>query len=133
MRRIRLGGVAALLLLFAGGCGEVRLQTRGKVVKGGAAFVPPAGHFVRVTFYPLENPVGDAYVAEVNQADATFRVAGKDGRGMPAGKYRAAVELDFKRSDKLKGKFGADNSPFVFDVTAATGELVLDLDAPPKG
>jgi hypothetical protein len=101
--------------------------------RGGAALVPPAGDYVRVTFYPLENAAGDAFVAEVNQADATFRVAGKDGRGMPPGKYRVAVELDHRRSDKLKGRFGADNSPFVYEVTAATGELVLDLDAPPRG
>jgi hypothetical protein len=37
-----------------------------------------------------------------------------------------------KRKDVLNGSFGVDNSPFVFDVAAGTGELVLDLAKPPS-
>lgn len=123
--------LAAMVLIAAAGCGDGRLQTRGRVVKGGVAFVPPEGEFVRVTFYPMSATTGDAYAAEVRREDATFRVAGKDGSGMPPGKYRVAVEHDRKRSDLLKGKFGVADSPFTFDVTASTGEIVLDLDKTP--
>jgi len=73
----------------------------------------------------------DYYVAEYNRDDGTFRVAGKDGRGLPPGKYRVALELDRKRSDLWRGKYDADKSPYIFDVDAKTEEIVIDLDKPP--
>ena len=54
----------------------------------------------------------------------------KDGRGVPPGKYRIAVEYLRNRNDVLKGAFDTERSPFVRDVNAQTGELVLDLDKP---
>jgi hypothetical protein len=50
---------------------------------------------------------------------------------MPPGKYRVAIELDKHRSDLLRGRFDAENSPFVYDVDAGTPEIVIDLDHPP--
>ena len=133
MRWAKLVLIAVGLAVAAGGCGKSMLKTKGRVLKGGTPFVPPAGQFVRVTFVPLsegERPA-DYYVAEVNQKDATFHAAGKDGCGMPPGRYRVAVELDHKRSDLLRGRFDAEQSPFVFDVDSRTPELVIDLDRPP--
>ena len=126
--------LAVAALVMAGCGGPARLRTKGRVVKSGAAFVPAPGQFVRVTFVPVPagNPPQDHYVAEVNNTDGTFRVAGKDGKGMPPGKYRVAIELDQHRSDMLKGQFDAERSPFVFDVDSSTKEMVLDLDNPPK-
>jgi hypothetical protein len=136
MRLRRLLAAALVLGLAVPGCGggPQLLKTRGRVVKGGTPFLPGPGEFVRVTFVPLlpaGQPVGDYYVAEYDSKDGTFRVAGKDRRGMPPGKYRVAVELDRRRSDLLKGKFDAENSPFVFDVDGSTDEIVIDLDRPP--
>jgi hypothetical protein len=124
----------AVLALAVCGCGSNLLRTRGRVVKGGAPFLPGPGEFVRVTFVPVL-PAGkrahDYYVAEYNAADGTFQVAGKDRNGMPPGRYRVAVELDKKRRDLLGGRFDADNSPFVYDVDAGTPEIVIDLDRAP--
>jgi hypothetical protein len=130
MRRIGLLAAALLVALAAGGCGKTMLKTKGRVVKDGKPFLPGEGEFVRVTFVPLadgDRPA-DYYVAEYNRADGTFQVAGKDGKGMPPGKYRVAVELDRKRKDLLGGKYDADRSPFVFDVDGRTSEIVIDLD-----
>ena len=72
----------------------------------------------------------DFYMATVNLQDATFQAAGKDGRGVPPGKYRIAIEHLRNRKDLLKGAFDSERSPFVRDVNGQTGELVLDLDKP---
>jgi hypothetical protein len=111
------------------------LQTRGRVVRNGTPFLPEPDEFVCVTFVPLL-PTGevahDFYVAEYNQKEGTFQVAGKDRKGMPPGKYRVAIELDKHRADQLQGRFDAQHSPFIFDVDGRTGEIVIDLDQPPK-
>ena len=133
MRATRLVAAALVLGLAACGCGSNLLKTRGRVLKNGAPFLPGEGQFVRVTFVPVVEGgrAKDFYVAEVNREDGTFQVAGKDLRGMPPGRYRVAVELDRHRSDLLRGKFDAENSPFVFDVDSGTGEIIIDLDKPP--
>ena len=97
-----------VLALFVGGaaagCGPRMLKTKGKVVKGDQPFLPGKGEFVRVTFVPIFEDgkrVEDVYAAQVNQKKGTFIVYGKDGKGMPPGKYRVVVELDRHRSDLL--------------------------------
>ncbi len=133
MRLFRLFLVASVAV-SAVGCGSPLLKTRGRVLKGGSPFLAKQGEFVRVTFVPVTvTGPADAYVAEVDRATGEFHVAGKDGKGMPPGRYRVSVELDKRRSDLLRGKFGQDKSPFVFDVDANTKEIVIDLDQPPKG
>jgi hypothetical protein len=129
--------VAALVLgLAAAGCGgPTLLKTRGRVVKGGAPFLPGPGQDVSVTFVPIlpgNQRARDYYVAHFDDKKGTFQVVGKDLKGMPPGKYRVAVELEQGRRDLLKGKFDTERSPFVFEVDAGTGEIVIDLDNPPS-
>lgn len=127
--------VFALALLCLCGCGQKMLKTKGRILKDGVPFLPGEGEFVRVTFVPIPDPgktVEDCYVAQYNGVNGTFQVAGKDLRGMPAGKYRVAIELDRRRSDQLHGQFSAEASPFVFDVDGRTKEIVIDLAKPPS-
>jgi hypothetical protein len=72
----------------------------------------------------------DFYAATVNPDDASFQVAGKDGKGVPPGKYRVVVEHLRQKKDLLKGEFDALKSPFVFDIDQRTGELTLDVARP---
>ena len=136
MRRVlSWSAVAAALCLLAAGCGDGRLRTRGRVVRGGQPILPREGESVRVTFVPIlpdGKPPADHYFAEFNPADATFRSAGKDKQGMPPGKYRVAVEYKKNRQDLFRGKFDENRSPFVFDVDSRTPEIVIDLDRPPR-
>jgi len=116
------------------GCGDGKLRTKGRIVKDGRDFVPSDGQLIQVTFVPIPTdgePVRDHYFAEVDQKTGIFRPAGKDGKGMPQGKYRVALELIVKRSDIFKGKYDQVNSPFVLEVDSNTKEIVLDLDNPP--
>ena len=128
--------VAAGFCLLAAGCGgDGKLRTRGRVMKAGQPLLPKDNESVRVTFVPIlpdGKPPADHYFAEFNPADATFRSAGKDKKGMPPGKYRVAVEYKSQRRDVLGGAFDENHSPFVFDVDSRTPEIVIDLDQPPK-
>jgi hypothetical protein len=122
----------ALVLCLAAGCnGDGRLTTKGRIVKGGAPFTVLEPEFVRVTFFPV-TPQGVAplntYIAAFNAADGTFRAVGPDGKGIPPGKYRIAIEHARKRKDLFNGAFDGDRSPFVFDIDSNTKEIVLDLD-----
>jgi hypothetical protein len=135
MQRYLIFVLSLALALAVSGCGrdEGLLRTKGRLLKGGQAFIPNEGEFIQVIFVPIRpdgKPPGDHYVADVDQTTATFVPDGKNRKGMPPGKYRVAVELMMKK-DLLGGKFDAVNSPFVFDVDSGTKEIVIDLDKPP--
>ena len=130
---------ALVVCLLAGlgavaGCGDGMLRTRGRLVKGGQPLVAKEGEVIQVTFVPVPadgKPPADFYFAATDQATGTFRPAGKDGRGMPPGKYRVAVEVMKKKKDQLGGRFDAEKSPFVFDVADESTVIEIDLDKPP--
>ena len=137
MPRILTSVLVVALSFAAGGCGgDGKLRTQGRLLKGGQSFAPGDGEYIQITFVPIlpnNKLVGDYYYADVDQATGTFMPAGKDRKGMPPGKYRVAVELMKKKKDQFGGKFSTEKSPYVFDVDAATAEIVIDLDKPPTG
>lgn len=130
--RIARGLVAAsLCLVVLSGCGDGRLNARGRILKGGAPFTVPEAEYVRVTFFPVTEdgkPPRNTYAAVYNGTDGTFRAVGPDGRGIPPGKYRVAVEHQRGRKDLFNGAYDGDRSPYVFDVNAGMSEMVIDLD-----
>jgi len=135
MGLIRNSTLILACLLALGGCGEAKLlRTEGRLLKGGDDFIPEDGEYIQITFVPIPKDgefATDYYYAEVDQDLGTFRPAGKNGKGMPSGKYRVAVELMKNRKDQFGGRFDTVQSPFVFDVDASTDEIVIDLDQPP--
>jgi hypothetical protein len=133
----RLSVLCLLLLLVLSGCGgSGKLNARGRIVKGGAPFTLPEEEYLRVTFHPIPadgKRATHTYVAVYTNSDGNFKVVGADGKGLPAGKYRVALEHEGKRKkDQFRGAYDADRSPFVYDVTASTGEIVIDLDKPSR-
>jgi len=120
-------------LVVLSGCGsDGRLVVKGRIVKGGSPFTVPEGQYVRVTFFPITadgRPPLNTYAAAYNRADGAFRAVGPDGKGIPPGKYRIAVEHEVKRrTDSFQGAYDGDRSPFVFDIDSHTDEIVIDLD-----
>jgi len=123
---------AALCLALVSGCGgSGRLNTKGRIVKGGGPYTAPQEEYVRVIFFPVTSdgkPPKNTYIATYNGTDGTFRAVGPDGKGIPPGKYRIALEHVRKKKDVFNGAYDGDKSPFVFDVDPNTTELVIDLD-----
>jgi hypothetical protein len=125
------GLLAALLLA---GCGRGLVQPKGRVLKDGAPLALKEQEYVNIFFVPVvaqgEKHPGDVYAARYNDADGAFQATGKDGKGLPPGKYKITVEHLRKKRDLLNGAFGADKTPFVRDIDSRTGEIVLDLARP---
>jgi hypothetical protein len=132
VRHLRPFLTAALCLVVVCGCsGNGRLNTRGRIVKGGVPFTVPEEEYVRVTFFPVTSdgrPPKNTYAATYNGADGSFQAVGPDGKGIPPGKYRIAIEHERNRKDLFRSAYDGDKSPFVFDVDATAKELVIDLD-----
>jgi hypothetical protein len=109
------------------------MNTKGRIMKGGAAFTVPEDDFVRVTFIPVmengQNPL-TCYIAEYNNKEGTFKVLGPDLTGIPKGKYRITVAHERKKTDLFKGAYDIGTTPFVFDITSNTQDIVIDLDKP---
>lgn len=136
MRRFMFAMLVCALALTTNGCGngDGKLRTAGRLLKGGDEFIPDEGVYIQITFVPIRadgKPPNRHYYADVDQETGTFRPAGADKRGMPAGRYRVAVELMERKADLLNGRFDQENSPFVVDVDRDTEEIVIDLEKPP--
>jgi hypothetical protein len=120
-----------LFSLFAIGCSDGFIKAKGRVLKNGEPFRPGEGEALRIILAPFDPPAGatyDSYAAEFHPEDSSFIVKGKDGRGLPPGKYRVGVELLKKKEDQFNGRFAGAKSPFTCEVTSAASELVVDLD-----
>ena len=120
-------------VVLVAGCGNGHMNTKGRIMKGGAAFTVPDDDFVRVTFIPVkengQNPL-TSYIAQYNNREGTFKVLGPDLTGIPRGKYRITVAHERKKTDLFKGAYDFEKTPFVFDITSSTQEIVIDLDKP---
>ena len=122
---------AVLCIVIAAGCGERRMNIKGRIVKGGSPFTVKDDDFVRLTFIPVMadgKPALTAYIADVNNRDGTFKALGADLSGIPRGKYRITVSHERNRKDLLGGAYDGENSPFVFDINSIAEEIVIDLD-----
>ena len=126
--------LAAFCVVLVTGCGNGRMNTRGRIVKGGSPFTVPEDDFVRVTFIPVmangEKPL-TCYIADYNNQEGTFKVLGADLTGIPRGKYRVAVTHERKKKDLFNGLYDVENTRYVFDIDSSTQEIVIDLDNPP--
>jgi hypothetical protein len=127
--------LAVFCVALVVGCGDGRMNTKGRIVKGGVPFTPPTDDFVRVTFVPMTDdgkPPRNFYIAEYNNETGTFKALAGDLHGIPRGKYRIAVSHERNKKDLFDGIYDYQTSPFVFDIESSSQEIVIDLDNPPK-
>jgi hypothetical protein len=160
MRRgpiLALAFLSVSLIVHSGCGGGNAVWVTGKLLKGGSPYKPPTDQIVYVTFVAMEIKdesgksvaAGDQLMANLDQASGSFSVPGKEGRGIPPGKYRIAVTQKMTReafdasnpkprkgmkgvdreTDTLGNKFSIDTSPIIREVTGAQ-EIVIDLDKP---
>ena len=151
------GMLMVMIVVCFAGCGSGdNIWVTGVLQKGGEMYKPPDGHKLALYFCPMPGegsapPTGDVELADYDSRDGRFTVPGRDGSGIPRGKYRVAVvetirreELDkLKKSSKpkrgekrinddtnvLETTFGENTSPFVLDLKTSTN-LTLDMSKP---
>lgn len=152
--------VLGLPLLMTGCGGDGMVPVTGKLLKGGTKYAVPEGQRVSVTLVALETldatgkpaagGANEPYQAVLGGDGESFTVPGRDGHGVPPGKYRIAVGQKWDReafealkkanprgkavlrdrdSDLLEERFSPEKSPIVREVPA-TGPLTIDLDQP---
>ena len=141
---------------LAGCGGHDSISVTGVLQKGGKMYNPPEGHKLALYFYSVADetpgkPAIDVEMANYDARDGSFTVPGREGYGIPPGKYRIAVVETLRREafDKLKeasksktarttinkdmnfleNSFGEKSSPFVRDLRTST-KLTLDMDKP---
>jgi hypothetical protein len=93
-----------------------------------------------VVYYPVTetgttDKNAEFFWASVNP-DGDYEVLGKEGNGIPPGRYRISVILPaaFTNSDKLGGAFSPDNSKILREVPRGSKEQAINLDlARPEG
>lgn len=163
MRRKLLALMLLTTSLACVGCGSSNeVWITGTLLKGGTKFTPPEGHQVGITFYLVstDDPTksaaaaGEPYLADYDESDGTFKVPGRNGQGIPPGKYRISVsdKLDREAFDKLPkaktkaikrgavpainretdfldSRFGSGTSPIVRNFKASEN-VTVDLDKP---
>jgi hypothetical protein len=139
MRGIRYLLPCLIICLVSAGCGTSHIKAKGRVIKGGEAFRPGEGEGVRIFYEPLDPPEGssyNSYAGEFNNEDGTFQIKGKDGTGLPPGKYRITLQLMKNKEDLFNGALMGKKSPFTCEVKNASDVAVVDLDEfkppPPK-
>lgn len=125
----------ALSLICLTACGKPKVTPNGKLMKGGKPFtVSQKGMFV-ITLYPEGGNPNDGIPVDVEQ-DGTFKIVGKQRKGITPGKYKVAIQaLDpyGQKSgdspggnDKLQGKFTADKTTLTVEVPAQ-GDVVITI------
>ena len=120
-----------LVATLVAGCGPGFVIAKGRLTNKGEPYRCENGVAVHLTFLALTDgsSEGGAYAAEFYR-DGTFRVVGANGRGLPPGKYRVAVQAIKQKRDLLGGAYGAQNSPLVCEVKGASEEVAIDLAGP---
>jgi hypothetical protein len=129
----------ALLCLVVAGCGggEKTVPVRGRVHSAGEPLHVKGRDIglgmVQIQFYRLdEDGQQSTITAEaVANADGRFDAPGRQGRGIPPGKYRIAVRQwdPYPQVDKLQGKFDEKRSRVVREIPGE-GDLDIDVSKP---
>jgi hypothetical protein len=137
------------------GCGSSNdVWVTCELSRNGRPFTVPDAHSIQVTFYAIEVTDKDGTKKANNEpyaaapsGEGMFEVPGRDGRGIPPGKYRisvvqkpktasAAPQPKSKREaadrdfDFLRDRYGPTTSPIVRTVDSKASHLQIDLDNP---
>ena len=126
----------ALLLVGCNAPPDDSVPVRGKLTNGGAPLTVKDRHlglgYIELHFYRMnEDDSIDKDPADAGVEDSgEFTVRGRDGHGLPPGKYKITVrQLDpGPDNDKLGGRFNLENTPLVREV--ADEEIIIDLARP---
>ncbi len=125
---------AFCLALCVVGCGSSdTVRVTGSLLKGGQRLRIEDGQWIQMSLHPVE---GDPTKAETFPANVTpdgkFEVTGKEGAGIPRGKYRVAVRLvkyKAREDDAFKNAFDSANSPIIKQIDGPTS-FDVDVEKP---
>ena len=120
-----------VMLLATIGCGPSLLKPTGKLTKGGAPLKLSDKGVLQIAFYPESDKAFGAAESVTWEKDGTFKVVGREGNGIVAGKYRVSIIImdpygGPNAKDMLNGSMAKEKGPLV-EVKDAS-EIVIDID-----
>ena len=125
--------VVFTLLFGILGCGPSHYAPSGKITQGGAPIkMSDKGVLIIALYAESDKDFGSPEgVDQPAKHDGTFKVKGRLGTGVPAGKYKVSVELkdpyEPSAKDKFGGKYSRANAKVV-EITNSSTEITIDLD-----
>ena len=131
MARYRLGALLVLGFCFlaALGCGPTHFQPTVKIMKGGSELALSKDGHVEVALF-AEADKDCASPEAVSKEDGVYKVKGRLGTGVPAGKYKLSVVVKdpytANAKDILEGKY-ARQKGFPVEVKDSATEIVVDV------
>jgi hypothetical protein len=127
LRTITSFGILGVILPLFLGCGPGVVQPNGKIVKGGQPVKVSDKGVIVLNFVPAEGGKEGASYSADTKPDGTFKIIGSDGKGIPPGKYKVAVQLfdPYPSNDLLKGKYAMGKTELTVDV--GKEDVVIDV------
>ncbi len=125
--------VVLAVAVLAPGCGSSNVaRVSGNVLKDGKPFPVAEGQWLQIHLVPVDADPGkqEIYLANLDK-DGSFQFPGKEGNGVPLGKYKVTARLvtyKDRDTDLLRSQFSDVNSQVVKEVTGSTS-VDLDLSA----
>jgi hypothetical protein len=122
--------IGLLLGLSVLGCGpgDPRFIAKGHMILDGKPFQTNERGAIRMFFQPLSETGTESFSAEYNGEEGSFKVLGKDLKGIPPGKYRVAIQLIKDGNDVFHNKLAGLKSPITCELVDAQSEVTIDLD-----
>jgi hypothetical protein len=126
-----------MLLLLAAGCSPGRIvMVKGKITNGGkTVMVDKATSGVLLMFHSVGDPA-QSFSANFSPVDDAFYVYGREGKGIPAGKYKIVVTITGSKqtaeTNMLNQRFNSlEKSPIEVEVVNAETPIDIDLSKYP--
>jgi hypothetical protein len=124
------------VLILGAGCssGPPPIPVKGKLLLKDVPFKVDQKVGVTVVFIPVQAGDFDTYPANYEREDGSFTIPGKDGRGIPAGKYKVSIsQMSMQKTpemQKLNDMLSPQKTTIIREVTKDSPEITIDLSKP---
>lgn len=138
LKRCHFAGLAALVLGLLSGCAAEparRVMPKGQLLYNGKPYKASPQDGLDLTFIEVssDDKPGDSFIATFNADDASFVVPGRQGKGIPPGKYRIGfMQMSVQPTElmnQLNEEFSPANTQILRDIQSDE-PLRIDLGKP---
>jgi len=132
--RLLLSALCLTICLLVPACssGPKTYKVTGTLVNKEKPYTVAAGGGVTLVFIPVDAGTAvDTYPAYMDADTSKFTVEGREGKGMPPGKYRVSIQQMVPGGppaiNDMNERFSEAASPIIVEITDGKTPLVIDL------
>ena len=129
-------GLMLCFLIPACSSGPTTYKVKGTLLNKEKPYTVAKGGGVTIVFIPIVAATAafDTYPTRMDPDDSSFTVEGKEGKGMPPGKYRVSIQQMVPGGpaaiSEMNERFSDKNTPIIVEITDGKAPLVIDLAKP---